>query len=131
MEVSDAKRFKGLEDENRRLKKLLTEAVLDNAALRDAQKKRLKPAARRTAVARLMERHGLSQLARVQAVRDGSFGAALSSEASGCVSWPRSVAVLRWASDRDGRHYIQPGKPAQNAFVESFNSELRDESLNE
>jgi putative transposase len=35
MEVSDAKRLKGLEDENRRLKKLLAESMLDNAALRD------------------------------------------------------------------------------------------------
>jgi putative transposase len=35
MEVSDAKRLKGLEDENRRLKKLLAEAMLDNSALKD------------------------------------------------------------------------------------------------
>jgi len=28
-------------------------------------------------------------------------------------------------------HYIAPGKPAQNAFVESFNGRLRDEYLNE
>jgi putative transposase len=35
MVVSDAKRLKGLEDENRRLKKLLAEAMLDNAALKD------------------------------------------------------------------------------------------------
>ena len=35
MDVSDAKRLKGLEDENRQLKKLLAEAMLDNAALKD------------------------------------------------------------------------------------------------
>lgn len=35
MDVSEAKRLKGLEDENRRLKKLLAEAMLDNAALKD------------------------------------------------------------------------------------------------
>jgi putative transposase len=35
MDVSDARRLKVLEDENRRLKKLLAEAVLDNAALKD------------------------------------------------------------------------------------------------
>ncbi len=28
-------------------------------------------------------------------------------------------------------HYIAPGKPMQNAFVESFNGRLRDECLNE
>jgi putative transposase len=39
MEVSDAKRLKGLEDENRRLKKLLAEAMLDNAALKDLLEK--------------------------------------------------------------------------------------------
>jgi putative transposase len=42
-----------------------------------------------------------------------------------------SMAVLRWATDRLGWHYIQPGKPVQNAFIESFNSKLRDECLNE
>jgi putative transposase len=35
MEVSDARRLKVLEDENAKLKKLLAEAVLDNAMLRD------------------------------------------------------------------------------------------------
>jgi putative transposase len=35
MEIADAKRLKGLEGENRRLKKLLAEAMLDNAALKD------------------------------------------------------------------------------------------------
>ena len=35
MEVSDAKRLKALEDENRRLKKLVAESMLDNAALKD------------------------------------------------------------------------------------------------
>jgi putative transposase len=42
-----------------------------------------------------------------------------------------SVAVLRWAIDRVAWHYIQPGKPTQNAFIESFDSRLRDECLNE
>ena len=42
-----------------------------------------------------------------------------------------SVAVLRWAIGRLDWHYIQPGKPVQNAFIESFNSRLRDECLNE
>jgi putative transposase len=27
--------------------------------------------------------------------------------------------------------FIEPGKPAQNAFIESFNGKLRDECLNE
>ena len=42
-----------------------------------------------------------------------------------------SGAVLRWATGRLAWHYIEPGKPVQNAFVESFNSKLRDECLNE
>jgi putative transposase len=35
LEVSEARRLKAVEDENRRLKKLLAEAVLDVAALKD------------------------------------------------------------------------------------------------
>ena len=35
LEVSEARRLKALEDENRRLKKLLAESMLDNAALKD------------------------------------------------------------------------------------------------
>ncbi len=35
MNVSDAKKLKALEDENNRLKRLLADAMLDNAALKD------------------------------------------------------------------------------------------------
>jgi putative transposase len=35
LEVSDARRLKALEDENQRLKRLLADAMLDNAALKD------------------------------------------------------------------------------------------------
>lgn len=43
-----------------------------------------------------------------------------------------SHAVLRWQEERGvGWHYIAPGKPVQNAFVESFNGRFRDECLNE
>ena len=39
MDVSEAKRLKGLEDENARLKRLLADAMLDNAALKDLLEK--------------------------------------------------------------------------------------------
>ena len=39
MEVSDARRLKALEDENRRLKKLLAESMLDVSTLREALRK--------------------------------------------------------------------------------------------
>ena len=38
MDVSEAKRLKGLEDENTRLKRLLADAMLDNAALKDRKR---------------------------------------------------------------------------------------------
>lgn len=43
-----------------------------------------------------------------------------------------SMAVLSWCQ-RTGTewHYIAPGKPMQNGFVESFNGRFRDEFLNE
>ena len=43
-----------------------------------------------------------------------------------------SNAILTWADQsRIAWHYIAPGKPMQNAFIESFNGRLRDELLNE
>ena len=39
MEVSDAKRLKALEEENRKLKKLLAEEVMDNATLKEMLRK--------------------------------------------------------------------------------------------
>ena len=42
-----------------------------------------------------------------------------------------SGPVLRWATGRLAWNYIEPGKPVQNAFIESFNSRMRDECLNE
>src|SRR5438270_842696 len=43
-----------------------------------------------------------------------------------------SIAILRWSQEtRVEWHYIAPGKPQQNAFIESFNGRLRDELLNE
>lgn len=40
LEVSDARRLKALEDENRKLKKLLAETMLDNAMLKDLNAKK-------------------------------------------------------------------------------------------
>ena len=43
----------------------------------------------------------------------------------------RGRALAAWSEERGVRQeFIQPGKPAQNACVESFNGRLRDECLN-
>jgi putative transposase len=43
----------------------------------------------------------------------------------------RSRALAAWSEERGVRlEFIQPGKPVQNAYVESFNGRLRDECLN-
>jgi len=40
--------------------------------------------------------------------------------------------MLRWSeTNRVEWHYIAPGKPMQNGFVESLNGRFRDECLNE
>ena len=42
------------------------------------------------------------------------------------------MAVLKWCQEAGVEwHYIAPGKPMQNGFVESFNGSFRDECLNE
>jgi transposase InsO family protein len=81
--VSEAQRLKALETENAKLKRLLAEAMLDNAALKDV-------------------------VGRVSKVLD---------------EWAyRQQLQLR---------FIEPGKPQQNAYIESFNGKFRDECLNE
>jgi putative transposase len=43
-----------------------------------------------------------------------------------------SMAILQWVQKTGiDWHYIAPGKPQQNGFIESFNGKLRDECLNE
>lgn len=45
---------------------------------------------------------------------------------------PDSQAVLAWCSQIDMEwHYIAPCRPMQNSYVESFNSRMHDELLNE
>ena len=42
------------------------------------------------------------------------------------------MALDAWAYAHGVRlHFIEPGKPVQNAYIESFNGRLRDECLNE
>ena len=81
------------------------------------------------------------------AIADTSIsGARLARELDALIAWrgpPRLIvsdngpemtsrAVLRWANQRHvAWHDIAPGKPQQNAFVESFIGRLRDELLNE
>jgi transposase InsO family protein len=40
------------------------------------------------------------------------------------------AAVADWAGERVGLHFIPPGQPWRNGYVESFNSRVRDECLN-
>ena len=43
-----------------------------------------------------------------------------------------SNAILAWCAEhRIEWHYIAPGKPMQNGYIESFNGRMRDELLNE
>jgi len=54
LELSEARRLRTLETENARMKRLLAEATLDNAVLKDVAKA-MTPAARRSAVATMRE----------------------------------------------------------------------------
>lgn len=42
-----------------------------------------------------------------------------------------SKELDRWAYENDVKiHFIRPGRPTENGFIESFNGKLRDECLN-
>ena len=52
---------------------------------------------------------------------------------SGCSSEPEftSKALAAWAERSGVRlHFITPGKPTENGYIESFNGKFRDECLN-
>lgn len=62
MDVSQARKLKVLEDENARPKRLLADAMLDNAVLKEvASKKLVRPAARRRAVEDVRQTFGISE----------------------------------------------------------------------
>ena len=43
-----------------------------------------------------------------------------------------SLAIDQWAHEKGvNLHFIEPGKPVQNVYIESFNGKFRDECLNE
>jgi putative transposase len=60
-EVSAAKRLRAIEEENTKLKRLLAEAMLDNAALKDLLGKMVMPVACREAVAHLRREFAMSE----------------------------------------------------------------------
>ena len=68
LDVSEAKRLRGLEDENRKLKKLLAESMLDNAALKELLSKMYGPP-RRCKVFRSAVRSSLRKCIRPLASR--------------------------------------------------------------
>jgi hypothetical protein len=61
MDVSDAKRLRSLEEENNKLKRLLADALLDDAALKYGFTKVVSPHARREAVAALKTERQFSE----------------------------------------------------------------------
>ncbi len=76
MTLSNAAKLKTLEDENRRLKRLLAEAMLDVSALKDVLAKKLRrPVERREVALRFMAYHGLSQVRATSEQSDGLFAA--------------------------------------------------------
>ena len=61
LDVSEATRLRGLEAENAKLKRLLAEAMLDNAALKDLVGKVVTPAGRCEAVTYLQATYTMSE----------------------------------------------------------------------
>lgn len=71
---------------------------------------------------------------RVAQILDGLGGARGLPETIVCDNGPEfaSSALDAWAHERGVKlAFIRPGKPVENAFIESFNGKFRDECLNE
>jgi putative transposase len=70
--------------------------------------------------------HLIAELDRLAAQR-GTYPAVLR-----CDNGPELAcsAMAEWAVGNVALHYIAPGEPWRNGYVESFNARIRDESLN-
>lgn len=71
---------------------------------------------------------------RVAQILDGLGGARGLPDTIVCDNGPEftGIALDRWAHARGVKiSFIRPGKPTENAFIESFNGRFRDECLNE
>jgi putative transposase len=85
----------------------------------------------RECLGRMVERsitgeHLIGQLDRLAAER-GTFPAVLR-----CDNGPElaCAAMGDWPAGQVGSHFIPPGEPWRNGYVESFNARIRDECLN-
>lgn len=75
---------------------------------------------------------GFSSLRVIRVLEDAIFERGLPATLR-CDNWAEltSHAMLRWGAERNiALHFIEPGKPTQNAHIESFNGRARDEFLN-
>lgn len=103
-DVSEARRPKALEDENARLKRLLADAMLDNAALKDL----------------------VGKMVTAENDPGSSPGPATAAPSS-----PRTLSSPGPIRTASSVPTSRRAKPMQNGFIESFNGRLRDELLNE
>ena len=83
LDVSEARKLKSLEDENRRLKKLLAEQMLDNAALKDLVGKTVNRLGRVMQQFTPLLTSWTVATARHEAARGRPIGSALPQEAQG------------------------------------------------
>jgi len=76
-------------------------------------------------------RQALARAARVlESLRESGRRPAAMQVDNGTESTSRRVD--QWAYEQDVElHFITPGKPVENAYIESFNGKFRDECLNE
>ena len=98
------RRLKQLEEENRKLKQLVADLSLDKHILQDVLSKKLRAPLPRPRSSLLMMCYGPEFV---------------------------SKTLDRWAYENAVTlDFSRPGKPTDNAYVESFNGRLRDECLN-
>lgn len=102
MDVSEARRLRGLEEENQRLKGLVAEQALGHPGAQGSpRKKRVEPAEGRLAVRHAIDVHSYSERRACQLTEmnrrtldDRQARSAMRSCASVCVVWPRSTDAL-------------------------------------
>lgn len=131
MEVSQVRRLRELEEENRKLKQMYADLALDNRILRDVIEKTIEPEVKKELVCGMVDEYDVAisiPAARLIRILEKVIWTMGKPKNIRCDNGPEFIAGIfqEWCKSNDiNLMYIQPGHPTQNSYIERFNGSYR------